>query len=72
MTAPPHDYDGANFPKTTTFPSVRAYQAYFISAACENLSLRLRDVSLKLKKMRDESSAEMRAESPIYRFWPTC
>ena len=62
VTAPPHDYDGANFPKTTTFPSVRAYQAYFISAACENLSLRLRDVSLKLKKMRDESSAEMRAE----------
>ena len=27
VTAPPHDYDGANFPKTTTFPSVRAYQA---------------------------------------------
>lgn len=65
VTAPPHDYDGVTFQKTATFASVSDYQSYFISAACENLSLRLRDVSIKLKKTRDESSAEMRAEPKL-------
>ena len=56
VTFPSHDYAGSEFPRAQTFATVREYQAYFVSAICENLMLRLRDVSSTMHKLRTDGA----------------
>jgi len=49
---PTHDYMGVEVERASSFVSVRAYQSYFITALCENMSARLRGVA---KIMHDYS-----------------
>ena len=56
VTFPSYNYAGSEFPRAQTFATVREYQAYFVSAICENLMLRLRDVSSTMHKLRTDGA----------------
>lgn len=49
---PPHDYRGAEFKVANGFNTVREYQAYFTTAVCEQLKLRLLGISKTMHQLR--------------------
>ena len=57
---PPPDYVGLTFSKNHQFTTIRDYQSHFVTAMCENLTLRLRDVSGVMKKLRDDATQSKR------------
>lgn len=61
---PSSDYIGSTFAAKKTFGTTHEYQAHFVTAMCENLTLRLRDVSNAMQKLRDETNQSNRKIDP--------